>query len=101
MFLHLIPVCIIVPCSYILYHNNSYAPITLCLVKISLRVKRKSIKSTSLKMTKKKLKSNYRPVSILPSVSKINERSLYNQINEYFHALFSNCGSGMGTSKRI
>ena len=35
------------------------------------------------------MKTNYRPVSILPTVSKIYERCLYDQINEYFQPLFS------------
>ena len=35
------------------------------------------------------LKNNYTPVSILPSVSKIYERCMYDQTNEYFHPLFS------------
>ena len=35
------------------------------------------------------LKTNSRPVSISPTVSKIYERCLYDQINEYFKPLFS------------
>ena len=35
------------------------------------------------------LKTNYRPASISPTVSKIYERCLYDQINEYFKPLFS------------
>ena len=35
------------------------------------------------------LKTNYRTVSILPIVSKLYERCLYDQINEYFRPLFS------------
>ena len=35
------------------------------------------------------MKNNYRPVSILPSVSKIYERCIYDQINGYFQLLFS------------
>ena len=35
------------------------------------------------------MKNNYRPVSILPSVSKIYERCIYDQINDYFQPLFS------------
>ena len=47
--------------------------------------------------TKKKDKSdktNYPPVSILPNVSKIYEKVIYNQRHEYFHnKLLSNqCG---------
>ena len=40
------------------------------------------------------LKENYRPISILPSFSKVYERILYNQISAYFEKLFSQhlCG---------
>ena len=34
-------------------------------------------------------KSNYRPVSILPALSKIYEKILYNQIYDYFNIIFS------------
>ena len=46
------------------------------------------------------LKTNYRPVSILLTVSKIYERCLYDQINEYFQLLFSKlqCGFRIGQS---
>ena len=40
------------------------------------------------KKDKKFMKNYYRPVSILPSVSKIYERCVYDQINDYFHPLF-------------
>ena len=36
------------------------------------------------------LKTSYRPISILPTVSKIYERRLYDQINEYFQPLSQN-----------
>ena len=44
------------------------------------------------------LKTNYRPVSILPTVSEIYERCLYDQVNEYFQPLFSKlqCGFRKG-----
>ena len=40
------------------------------------------------------LKENYRPISILPSFSKIYERILYDQITVYFNKIFSDhlCG---------
>ena len=49
---------------------------------------------------KKFLKTNYRPVSILPTVSKIYERCLYDEINEYFQPFFSKlqCGFCKGHS---
>ena len=40
------------------------------------------------------LKSNYRPVSILPTLSKIYEKLLYRQIYEYFDIIFSKYLSG-------
>ena len=42
----------------------------------------------------KKSKENYRPVSILPNISKINERCLFKQISNYFENFFSKfqCG---------
>ena len=40
------------------------------------------------------LKNNDRPVSILPSVSKIYQRCIYDQISDYFHPLFSKLQCG-------
>jgi exonuclease III len=34
-------------------------------------------------------KTNYRPISILPNISKIYERYMHNQISEYFESFFS------------
>ena len=34
-------------------------------------------------------KENYRPISILPNLSKVYERLMYNQIYPYFDMLFS------------
>ena len=39
-------------------------------------------------------KNNYRPVSILSSVSKTYGRCIYDQINDYFHPLFSKLQCG-------
>ena len=42
---------------------------------------------------KKKFKlsqENYRPISILPNISKVYERCLYDQISKYFETRFSN-----------
>ena len=41
------------------------------------------------------LKTNYKPVSILPNVSKNYERCSYDQINEYFQPLFSKLQCGV------
>ena len=50
-------------------------------------------------------KSNYRPVSILPVISKIYERLMYGQIYEYFDQIFSKfqCGfrKGFSTQNRL
>ena len=45
-------------------------------------------------------KSNYRPISILPTLSKIYEKVLYQQIYEYFNGIFSKylCGFREGHS---
>ena len=42
----------------------------------------------------KSSKDNYRPVSILSNISKINERCIYNEIYSYFDKILSNkqCG---------
>ena len=45
-------------------------------------------------------KGNYRPVSILPNLSKIFERCIYKQISEYFENILSKyqCGFRKGHS---
>ena len=45
-------------------------------------------------------KRNYRPVSILPAISKIHERDMYNQINKYMNTHLSSylCGFRKGYS---
>ena len=50
------------------------------------------------KKEEKFLKQNYRQVSILPNISKIFERCLYNQINKYFDKILSKfqCGFRKG-----
>ena len=52
------------------------------------------------KKDKNFLKTNYRPVSIFPTVSTIYERCLYDKINEYFQPLLSKlqCGFRKGHS---
>ena len=40
------------------------------------------------KKEKKDLKDNYRPISILPVVSKLYERSMFKQISEFFEIYF-------------
>ena len=41
------------------------------------------------KKDSKNKKDNYRPISILPNISKIHERALYDQIAKYFDNIFS------------
>ena len=41
------------------------------------------------KKKKRTDKNNYRPVSILSNISKIYERSFYNQMYDYFDSIFS------------
>ena len=52
-----------------------------------------SLKQTDIKRIHKKDsrsdKENYRPVSILPNLSKIYERCLYTQMNKYFDPVLS------------
>ena len=43
-------------------------------------------------------KENYRPVSILPNLSKIFERCMYDQLEDYFEKLLSKCQCGFRTS---
>ena len=43
----------------------------------------------------KDLKDNYRPVSILPNISKIYERCLYDQIQVFFDSILSKYQSGL------
>ena len=52
------------------------------------------------KKGKKDLKDSYRPVSILPVLSKLYERSMFNQISEFLENIFSKnqCGFRKGHS---
>ena len=49
----------------------------------------------SLKLAKKSPvdKSNYRPVSILTSLSKGYEKAIYNQLSDYFNSFLNNMWS--------
>ena len=52
------------------------------------------------KKNSRTVKENYRPVSILPNISKIYERCLYTQLYDYFDVIFSQnqCGFRKGFS---
>ena len=47
-------------------------------------------------------KENYRPINILPNISKIYEKVLYNQISSFFDNVFSKhqCGFRKGLSSQ-
>ena len=81
-------------CSYILHHNSNNS---LFSNKFPKYLKKADINPV-FKKDEKFLKTNYRPVSILPTVSKNYERCLYDQINEYFQPFFSKlqCGFRKG-----
>ena len=63
--------------------------ITLYLVINFQNTLKKADLTPVFKKDDKFLKTNYRQGSIWPAVSKIYERCLYDQINEYFQPLFS------------
>ena len=52
------------------------------------------------KKERKDAKQNYRPVSILPTLSKIYERSMFKQMSSFFEDIFSKhqCGFRKGFS---
>ena len=52
----------------------------------------------AFKKKSKTSKDNYRPISILPNISKIYERCLYNQMHTYFDNILSKyqCGFRKG-----
>ena len=68
--------------------ENSIFPSDLKVVDVTPAFKKKF----------KTSKDNYRPISILPNISKIYERCLYNQMQTYFDNLLSKyqCGFGKG-----
>ena len=41
--------------------------------------------------------SNYRPVSVLPSISKIFEKAIVSQLNDYFDGIFNVVGAKMSS----
>ena len=70
--------------SYILHHNFNNSLFSNKFPKYL----KKADKTLVFKKDGKCLKTNYRSVRILPTVSKIYERCLYDQINDYFQPLF-------------
>ena len=76
--------------SYFLYHNFinslSCAAFPTCMEYTDVIPIHKKYDKTG--------KENYRPISILPNLSKVYERLMYNQIYPYFDTLFSKFQSG-------
>ena len=70
---------------YILCHNFNNSPFSKVFPSSLMKADLKPV----YKKDEKFLKNNYRPVSILPSVSKICEPCIYDQINDYFNPIFS------------
>ena len=66
--------------SYILCHNFNNS----LLSKVFPNNLKKADIRPVFRKDEKSLKNNYRPVSIPPSVSKIYERCIYDEINDYF-----------------
>lgn len=67
-------------------------PITMCLnTSLNLGKFPQTLKLAEVTPIFKKgdkfLKENYRPISILPSISKIYERIIFNQLNGYFNSI--------------
>ena len=77
--------------SYILCHNLNNSLFS----KIFPSSLKKADITPIFKKDDKFLKNNYRPISVLPSVSNIYERCIYDQINDYFHPLFSKLQCGL------
>ena len=73
------------------YIENSIFPPDLRFASVTPASKKKS----------KTSKDNYRPISILPNISKIYERCLYNQTQTYFDNLLSKYQCNVGFAKDL
>ena len=80
--------------SYFLYHNFNNS---LSCSTFPTGIKYADVAHIHKKDDKSD-KTNYRPISILPNLSKVYERLMYNQISPYFDSVFSKfqCGSRKG-----
>ena len=80
-----------IPAKVILEICNIFAPYIATSYKNSiLNVQTETSEITPVyKQFERILKDNYRPVSILPIISKIFERNMYTQINTYMEKYFS------------
>ena len=77
--------------SYILCHNFNNSLFS----KVFPSSLKKADITPVFKKDDKFLKNNYRPIGVLPSVSNIYEGCIYDQINDYFHPLFSKLQCGL------
>ena len=78
------------PISYLLIKDKVSKPLTLIInemlaTEIFSDVLKKSNIVPIFKKDDSSLLTNYRPISILPTISKIFERVIYNQLYEYFN----------------
>ena len=76
--------------AHIYYTKTS---IFLYLIKFFLSLKKVDI-TPIFKKDEQFLKNDYEPVNILPRISKIYERYIYGQMNDFFHPLFSKLQGG-------
>ena len=74
---------------YILYFISSLTSYILFDPEFPSKLKEADIASV-YKKVRKYLKENYRPVSVLPNVSKIEKRLIYDHMNAYFEVILSN-----------
>ena len=97
-----------IPTKIIKGNINIFVPVLLIEFDESLKLNRfpHSMKSANIKPVFKKNdrtdKSNYRPVSILPNLSKVFERCIYKQLSVYFDWILSKqqCGFRKGFNVR-
>ena len=95
-----------IPAKVILESCNIFAPYIAtsyknCILNGKFPSRLKLVEITPVyKQFERILKDNYRPVSILPIISKIFERNMYTQINTYMEKYFSSflCGFRKGYS---
>ena len=79
--------------AFFMHHNFNNS---LASSNFSIALKYSDVKP--FKKDDKTDKENYRPISILPTLSKVYERLIYNQMYPYFDKLFSKfqCGFQKG-----
>ena len=75
--------------SFYVFHNFNNA---LSSCSFSTALKYADVRPV-FKKDDKTDKENYRPISILPNLSKVYERLMYDQIYPFFDQIFSNCNA--------